>query len=145
MGMGDPPLPVMAGPVPATHASTPGSVVPRTPVTVVTGPDAANWIRDAVERGEWKQAVVLKGHVGMPILGCACCVVQGDLHRALRALLPRARRGEIDRVVIETEGPAEASVALMNDPVLASVYRVEDVVSVEEGVRVRRRSRLVAN
>src|ERR1700744_719522 len=117
----------------------------RTPVTVVTGAGRADWIRDAVERGAWKHGAVLKGHVGAPVAGCACCTVQGDLHRALRELLPRARRGDIDHVVIETEGTSAASVALLNGPVLASVYRVETIVSVPGDGRARRRSVLVAD
>ena len=117
----------------------------RTPVTVVTGAAGADWIREAIERGEWKHAALLKGHMGAPIAGCACCAVTGDLHRALRALLPRARRGDIDHVVIEAEGTAASSVALMNDPVLAAVYRVEKIVSAPDGGGTQRRSSLVAD
>ena len=33
--------------------------------------------------------------------GCLCCTVRGDLTRVLREMLPRARRDEISRIVIE--------------------------------------------
>jgi G3E family GTPase len=125
----------------------------RTPVTVVTGPAGAGktaWIRHNIERGDWGNAVVVQGHAGVPVAGCACCAVQGDLHRTLRALVPKARRGDIGRVVIETGGPAGPSVALMADPVLASVYRLDAVVDVpgqapaQAQTQPRTPSRLVA-
>ena len=39
--------------------------------------------------------------------GCLCCTVRGDLVRVLRDMLPRARRDEIARIVIETTGLAD--------------------------------------
>src|ERR1700684_3144751 len=38
---------------------------------------------------------------------CLCSTVRADLSRALRDMLPRARRDEIARVVIETTGLAD--------------------------------------
>ena len=65
--------------------------------------------------------------------GCLCCTVRGDLTRVLREMLPRARRDEITRVVIETTGlaePAPILATLMTDPVVASAYRLDGVVTV---------------
>lgn len=69
--------------------------------------------------------------------GCLCCSVRGDLTRVLREMLPRARRGEISRIVIETTGladPAPVLATLMSDPVTASVYRLDGVVTVIDAV-----------
>ena len=60
--------------------------------------------------------------------GCVCCGPPGDLTRMLRAMLPRARRGEIDRVVILTGGATDSArilAALNGDPVVAAVYRAD--------------------
>jgi G3E family GTPase len=65
--------------------------------------------------------------------GCLCCTVRGDLTRTLREMLPRARRDEISRIVIETTGlaePAPILATMMTDPVLASAYRLDGVVTV---------------
>ena len=69
--------------------------------------------------------------------GCLCCTVRGDLTRALREMLPRARRDEISRIVIETTGladPAPILATLMTDPVAASAYRLDGVVTVVDAV-----------
>ena len=69
--------------------------------------------------------------------GCLCCTVRGDLARALRDLLPRARRDEISRVVIETTGladPAPILATLLSDPVAASAYRLDGIVTVVDAV-----------
>ena len=69
--------------------------------------------------------------------GCLCCTVRGDLVRTLRELLPRARRDEISRIVIETTGLAEPVpilATLMTDPVVASAYRLDGVVTVIDAV-----------
>ncbi len=63
--------------------------------------------------------------------GCICCSVRGDLTRVLREMLPRARRGEIARIAIETTGladPVPVLATLTTDPVLASVYRLDGIV-----------------
>src|ERR1700761_4457219 len=69
--------------------------------------------------------------------GCLCCTVRGDLTRVLREMLPRARRDEISRIIIETTGlaePAPILATLMTDPVVASAYRLDGVVTVIDAV-----------
>ncbi len=69
--------------------------------------------------------------------GCLCCTVRGDLARVLREMLPRARRDEISRIIIETTGladPAPILATLMSDPVAASAYRLDGVVTVVDAV-----------
>ena len=69
--------------------------------------------------------------------GCLCCTVRGDLTRVLREMMPRARRDEIGRIVIETTGlaePAPILATLMTDPVVASTYRLDGVVTVVDAV-----------
>ncbi len=69
--------------------------------------------------------------------GCLCCTVRGDLARVLREMLPRARRDEIGRIVIETTGladPVPILATLMSDPVAASAYRLDGVVTVVDAV-----------
>jgi G3E family GTPase len=69
--------------------------------------------------------------------GCLCCTVRGDLVRTMREMLPRARRDEISRIVIETTGlaePAPILATLMTDPVVASTYRLDGVVTVIDAV-----------
>lgn len=58
-----------------------------------------------------------------PFGGCLCCARPGGLTGALRALLPRARRGEIDRVVVVAADRSRVLTALASDPVVAAVYR----------------------
>lgn len=69
--------------------------------------------------------------------GCLCCTVRGDLTRVLREMLPKARLGEIGRIVIETTGlaePAPILATLMTDPVVTSAYRLDGVVTVIDAV-----------
>ena len=69
--------------------------------------------------------------------GCLCCTVRGDLARVLREMLPRARRDEISRIVIETTGladPVPILATLMSDPVAASAYRLDGIVTVIDAV-----------
>jgi G3E family GTPase len=69
--------------------------------------------------------------------GCLCCTVRGDLVRTLREMLPKARRDEISRIIIETTGlaePAPILATLMTDPVVASAYRLDGVVTVIDAV-----------
>jgi G3E family GTPase len=52
-------------------------------------------------------------------------------------MLPRARRGDIARIVIETTGladPAPVLATLMTDPVLAAVYQLDGIVTVIDAV-----------
>src|ERR1700722_4295687 len=65
--------------------------------------------------------------------GCLCCTVRGDLVRTMRGMLSGARRDEISRIMIETTGlaePAPILATLMTDPVVASTYRLDGVVTV---------------
>jgi G3E family GTPase len=69
--------------------------------------------------------------------GCLCCTVRGDLARVLREMLPRARRDEISRIVIETTGladPVPILATLMTDPVVAAAYRLDGIVTVVDAV-----------
>jgi G3E family GTPase len=72
--------------------------------------------------------------------GCLCCSVRGDLVRVLREMLPRARRGDIGRIVIETTGladPVPILATLMSDTVAASAYRLDGIVTVVDAVNGR--------
>jgi len=69
--------------------------------------------------------------------GCLCCTIRGDLARVLRQMLPRARREEISRIIIETTGladPVPILTMLMTDPVAASTYRLDGIVTVVDAV-----------
>jgi G3E family GTPase len=69
--------------------------------------------------------------------GCLCCTVRGDLARVLREMLPRSRRGDISRIIIETTGladPVPILATLMTDPVAASAYRLDGIVTVVDAV-----------
>jgi G3E family GTPase len=65
--------------------------------------------------------------------GCLCCTLRGDLVRALRELLPRVAAGEVRRVIVETTGladPLPVLHTLMSDPLVATAYRTDGVVTV---------------
>ncbi len=69
--------------------------------------------------------------------GCPCCAPRDDVARALRALLPRVRRDEIRRVVIEITGladPGPILATLLSDTVAASAYRLDGIVAVMDAV-----------
>jgi G3E family GTPase len=69
--------------------------------------------------------------------GCLCCTVRGGLARVLREMLPRARRDEISRIVIETTGLADPTpilATMMTDPVAATAYRLDGIVTVVDAV-----------
>jgi G3E family GTPase len=72
--------------------------------------------------------------------GCLCCTVRGDLVETLRRLYKRRASGEIPafrRVVIETTGladPAPILQTLMQDPLLADVYRLDGVIATVDAV-----------
>jgi len=128
-----------------------------TPITVLTGflgAGKTTLLNYLLRQPEFARTAVLVnefGEVGLDHLlvekldentvllnaGCLCCTVRGDLVRALREMLPRARRGEITRIVIETTGladPAPILATLMTDPVAASVYRLDGVVTVVDAL-----------
>ena len=69
--------------------------------------------------------------------GCLCCTVRGDLVQALAELLPRVQGGQVRRVVIETTGladPAPVLQTLMGDPVAATHFRLDGIVTVVDAV-----------
>src|SRR5262245_41872629 len=72
--------------------------------------------------------------------GCLCCTVRGDLVRTMSELFLRRARGEVTnfkRMVVETTGladPAPILHTLMTDPLLASRYRLDGVVTTVDGV-----------
>jgi G3E family GTPase len=69
--------------------------------------------------------------------GCLCCAPRDEVARALRAMLPRVRRDEVRRVVIETTGLADRGpilATLLSDTVAASAYRLDGIVTVVDAV-----------
>jgi G3E family GTPase len=69
--------------------------------------------------------------------GCPCCAPRDDVARALRSMLPRVRRDEVRRVVIETTGMADPGpilATLLSDTVAASAYRLDGIVTVVDAV-----------
>jgi len=72
--------------------------------------------------------------------GCLCCAVQGDLTRALRELFLKRVKGDVTqfrRVLIETTGladPAPVIHTLMNDPVIATRYFLDGVITTVDAV-----------
>ena len=128
-----------------------------TPVTVLTGflgAGKTTLLNHLLRQPELRRTAVLVnefGEIGLDHLlverlddntvllnaGCLCCTVRGDLARVLRDMLPRARRDEISRVVIETTGladPAPILATFMSDPVAGSAYRLDGVVTVIDAV-----------
>ncbi|HET6606822.1 MAG TPA: GTP-binding protein [Rhodopila sp.] len=118
---------------------------PRTPVTVIAGPGKAVLLEHLARDPALARSVVLTaGRAGLvadqppggeaPVrLGCVCCTVQGDLRRSLRALLPRARRGDVAQVLVDAEAtpdPTSVLTTLITDPVLSAVYRIGGVIAV---------------
>jgi G3E family GTPase len=132
-------------------------MVETTPVTVLTGflgAGKTTVLNHLLRQPELARTAVLVnefGEIGIDHLlvekldentvllnaGCLCCTVRGDLTRTLREMLPRARRGEISRIIIETTGlaePAPILATLMTDPVVASAYQLDGVVTVIDAV-----------
>jgi G3E family GTPase len=128
-----------------------------TPVTVLTGflgAGKTTLLNHLLRQPELARTAVLVnefGEIGLDHLlveklddttvllnaGCLCCTVRGDLARVLREMLPRARRGDISRIVIETTGladPVPILATLMTDPVAASAYRLDGIVTVVDAV-----------
>jgi len=69
--------------------------------------------------------------------GCLCCVVRGDLIRALRRLLKSDRA--LDGIVIETTGVANPSPVIQTftaDQILAGLARLDAVVTVADAVHI---------
>jgi len=74
------------------------------------------------------------------LTGCLCCTVRGDLARTLREAPHRFSREGMpwfDRVVIETTGiadPAPVLATLLDDPVIATRYRLERTIVTVDAV-----------
>jgi len=72
--------------------------------------------------------------------GCLCCALSSELGEQLDDLFVRRRRGEVPafaRVVIETTGladPGPILQTLAQDPVVASLYRLDAVVTTVDAV-----------
>lgn len=82
----------------------------------------------------------VSGDVVLLNAGCLCCTVRGDLVNALHTLILQRARGEVpqfERVVIETTGladPAPILHTLITDPLIATRYRLDGVVTVVDAV-----------
>jgi G3E family GTPase len=89
-----------------------------------------------IDHGEDKTVVMANG--------CLCCTVSGDLDDAVMRIFTRRQSGELPqfkRLVIETSGladPAPILQALLNNPVLSRLFRVDAVVTTVDGVFGRR-------
>jgi G3E family GTPase len=72
--------------------------------------------------------------------GCVCCTIRGDLVDTLKDLWKRRAKGELppyERVIIETTGladPAPILHTLMADPLVATRYRLDSVVTTVDAV-----------
>ncbi len=72
--------------------------------------------------------------------GCLCCTVRGDLVDSLRGLFLQRVRGEIPefrRLIVETTGladPAPVIHTLMTDPLIATRYRLDGIVTTIDAV-----------
>src|SRR5262249_55819027 len=133
----------------------------RIPVTVLTGflgsgkttllnrllrrpelSDTAVIINEFGEIGLDHLLVEKSNDEGMVTLnsGCLCCTVRGDLVRTMSELFLKRAKGEVTnfkRMVVETTGladPAPILHTLMTDPLLASRYRLDGVVTTVDGV-----------
>ena len=107
----------------------------RTPVIILTGSDGKSalltrWLESAAFAGT---AVLNNGAPGNAVTGgCFCCAGRGGLVQALRELLPKARRGDVARVVIGTAAgadPAAIADAIQSDLATASVFRLAHIVA----------------
>ncbi|OAN44747.1 ATP-binding protein [Paramagnetospirillum marisnigri] len=76
--------------------------------------------------------------------GCLCCTVRGDLVEGMRDLFIKRVKGEVPefgRVVIETTGladPAPIIHTLMTDPLIASRYKLDGIVTTVDAVNGER-------
>ena len=133
----------------------------RIPVTVLTGflgSGKTTLLNKMLRRPELADTAVIInefGEIGLDHLlveksdddgmvtlnsGCLCCTVRGDLVRTMSELFLKRSKGEVTpfkRMVVETTGladPAPILHTLMTDPLLASRYRLDGVVTTVDGV-----------
>ncbi len=133
----------------------------RIPVTVLTGflgSGKTTLLNKLLRRPELSDTAVIInefGEIGLDHLlveksndegmvtlnsGCLCCTVRGDLVRTMSELFLKRSKGEVSpfkRMVVETTGladPAPILHTLMTDPLLASRYRLDGVVTTVDGV-----------
>ena len=145
----------------ATQTATPPAAEQRIPVTVLTGflgSGKTTLLNKLLRRPELADTAVIInefGEIGLDHLlveksddegmvtlnsGCLCCTVRGDLVRTMSELFLKRARGEVTsfkRMVVETTGladPAPILHTLMTDPLLASRYRLDGVVTTVDGV-----------
>ncbi len=114
-----------------------------TPITLVIGLPGAGkttLLRDLLRRPGMADIALVTAPPDPPMWwggGCSCCAPRDDVARALRALLPRVRRDEVRRVVIETSGMADPGpilATLLSDTVAASAYRLDAIITVIDAV-----------
>ena len=144
-----------------TQAGAPTAAEQRIPVTVLTGflgSGKTTLLNKLLRRPELADTAVIInefGEIGLDHLlveksddegmvtlnsGCLCCTVRGDLVRTMSELFLKRARGEVSpfkRMVVETTGladPAPILHTLMTDPLLASRYRLDGVVTTVDGV-----------
>lgn len=96
------------------------------------------------EFGEIGLDHLLMEHVSEDVVllnsGCLCCSIRGDLVNGMKDLFLKRVRGEVpafNRVVIETTGladPAPILHTLMTDPLIATKYRLDGVVTTVDAV-----------
>jgi len=134
--------------------------VERLPVSVLTGflgSGKTTLLRELLQDPDFSEtAVVINefGEIGLDHLlvesaredmvllssGCLCCTISGDLVATLRRLHQRRAAKELPlfrRVVVETTGladPAPILHTLMQDPMLAEVYRLDGVIATVDAV-----------
>src|SRR5215469_3363977 len=134
--------------------------VERLPVSVLTGflgSGKTTLLRELLQDPDFSEtAVVINefGEIGLDHLlvesaredmvllasGCLCCTISGDLVATLRRLHQRRTAKELPlfrRVVVETTGladPAPILHTLMQDPMLAEVYRLDGVIATVDAV-----------
>ena len=144
-----------------TQTSTQDGAEQRIPVTVLTGflgSGKTTLLNKLLRRPELADTAVIInefGEIGLDHLlveksddegmvtlnsGCLCCTVRGDLVRTMSELFLKRSRGEVSqfkRMVVETTGladPAPILHTLMTDPLLASRYRLDGVVTTVDAV-----------
>src|SRR5258708_2600247 len=133
----------------------------RIPVTVLTGflgSGKTTLLNKLLRRPELADTAVIInefGEIGLDHLlveksddegmvtlnsGCLCCTVRGDLVRTMSELFLKRTKGEVTpfkRMVVETTAladPVPILHTLMTDPLLASGYRLDGVVTTVDGV-----------